>query len=260
MEKQQIALFWTGGLESTFRMIELSRFDVTIQPIYIKNHERKSLDMELEAMETMKNLLIQRKETKANILPIQYYSRKDFEPIDEDIEQAFQELSSKYKVGKQNLWLAQICRKMPGIERSFEKSIHPAHGHGDNFLDDIFSCDLERVQEGYEDYYVLKPVPNNSPMNYLLFGYSRYPAYLASLTKKEIYHKAIEWGYKDVIEKTWFCSFPFHGEACGYCGPCRSVVKEGLEERLSPSARRRNKFHLFYRFRHKILEIFSPRA
>ena len=49
MEERKI--LWTGGWDSTFRVIELSRKNVVIQPIYVLDSGRKSTDYELKAID-----------------------------------------------------------------------------------------------------------------------------------------------------------------------------------------------------------------
>ena len=51
MEKQTINVLWTGGLDSTCRVAQLSQMDnITIQPYYIVDPGRKSVEYELKAM------------------------------------------------------------------------------------------------------------------------------------------------------------------------------------------------------------------
>lgn len=42
-----ISILWTGGWDSTYRVVELSRQKVTIQPIYILDPKRESANYEL---------------------------------------------------------------------------------------------------------------------------------------------------------------------------------------------------------------------
>jgi len=46
-----VRVLWTGGLDSTYRIVELSRMDVTIQPVYCANPERDSTAMEKYTIE-----------------------------------------------------------------------------------------------------------------------------------------------------------------------------------------------------------------
>lgn len=63
----KIDLLWTGGLDSTYRMVELSRRSCVVQPHYILN-DRKSREKELQAMDTILRLLRNNKNTRATLL------------------------------------------------------------------------------------------------------------------------------------------------------------------------------------------------
>ena len=49
---QPTYILWTGGWDSTFRLVELSFEDVNVFPIYVVDHKRQSKDLELAAMKT----------------------------------------------------------------------------------------------------------------------------------------------------------------------------------------------------------------
>ena len=67
-EGRVINIFWTGGLDSTFRVVELSRCPCTIQPYYVVIGKRKSLHCELKAIKTISQILRKDKRTKAELL------------------------------------------------------------------------------------------------------------------------------------------------------------------------------------------------
>ena len=46
-----IKLLWTSGWDSTYRLVELSRMDVTVQPIYGCDRKRDSMEIEKQTME-----------------------------------------------------------------------------------------------------------------------------------------------------------------------------------------------------------------
>ena len=37
-KKQEVEIFWTGGYDSTFRVVQLSRMDVVIRPYYLSDN------------------------------------------------------------------------------------------------------------------------------------------------------------------------------------------------------------------------------
>ena len=72
---EEIKILWTGGWDSTFRVIELSRKNVVIQPIYVLDSGRKSTDYELKAIDKIIQDLNKRDETKAKINAIKIKSK-----------------------------------------------------------------------------------------------------------------------------------------------------------------------------------------
>ncbi len=61
-----VKLFWTGGYDSTYRLIQLSFRNVIIQPFYLCN-DRLSEGLELEAMSKIRPAVIANKSCKATI-------------------------------------------------------------------------------------------------------------------------------------------------------------------------------------------------
>ena len=53
MKKTAVLVLWTGGWDSTFRIVELSRSFCSIQPIYVIDPERQSIGYELAAMDAI---------------------------------------------------------------------------------------------------------------------------------------------------------------------------------------------------------------
>ena len=67
--KTKINILWTGGLDSTFRILELSKQEVTIQPYYLAS-VNPSTEHELNAIEDLTKIIKQRVETKCELLPV----------------------------------------------------------------------------------------------------------------------------------------------------------------------------------------------
>ena len=76
-EGRFINIFWTGGLDSTFRIVELSRCQCTIQPYYVVIGRRKSFHYELNAIDKISRILRKDGRTQANLLdPIIVYEHE----------------------------------------------------------------------------------------------------------------------------------------------------------------------------------------
>jgi hypothetical protein len=52
-KKTVVNILWTGGWDSTFRMLQLSTKDIIIQPFYIIDDNRVSRNFELNAIRTI---------------------------------------------------------------------------------------------------------------------------------------------------------------------------------------------------------------
>ncbi len=79
---RRVNVFWTGGLDSSFRMMQLSRMDVEIQPIYLSDADSGKTRHERNAMAQITDDLKTNPQTKATILPLIVV--KGRLPIDDD--------------------------------------------------------------------------------------------------------------------------------------------------------------------------------
>lgn len=224
-ERKIIPIFWTGGYDSTFRVVALSRCDVSIQPIYMSD-KRPSEDLELKAIKEITSLLLKHPDTKAEILPLQiigYDERED----DKEYREAYDRIYQKDFVGPQYIWLGVFAEKNPNIEMSIHKddkaiSIILKYGK----LKKVTDCLIG-------DYYVVDK--ENSPEDITkLWGNLHFP--LVYITKKEMRDFYKEHGYSEVASKTWFCYRPINGKPCGMCNPCKYTIEEGLKERFTKMA------------------------
>jgi len=89
-----IPLLWTGGWDSTFRLLQLViEKGCLVEPYYILNPKRKSLQNELKAMDNIRNTIEHKYPNKQNhILCTNYISLYDM-PDDKEIKKAFSERS-----------------------------------------------------------------------------------------------------------------------------------------------------------------------
>lgn len=232
--KKKVDIFWTGGFDSSFRVIQLSMLDVLIQPIYISDN-RKSEANELQAIKTITKKIEKRTTTKATILPLIYKKKSDISE-DKDITKSFYTIQKKYNLGGQYEWLARFAKEYGSpIELGLEKE-QGSHA---------YQCLSESILQKKEyfsnnEYYILaKEEEINDFDLYVVFSNFRFPLPLFEMTKLEV----LEWskisGFVDIIKNTWFCHTPIKNESCGLCNPCKQVVDAGMSFRLSRRARLR---------------------
>lgn len=247
--RRSVNLLWTGGLDSTYRLVELSREDIDLNLYYVVNKNRRSLEEEKQTMKDILAILRKNPASRARISPVNFIDKDDYEPIPDYISRSFKVLEGQFTLGSQYEWLANIDLHFPNLERSFERVEKPSP----HFLDNISNADLILHDQGIFAYYTLSE--KNSQAMKDIFGRARFPQSVAQKTKKELYDIMLAQGYEDIANRTWFCSFPYKGEPCGYCGPCRNVVKEEMAFRLPKSAMKRYRMKVFWLIRHKLLKI-----
>lgn len=224
-----VRLFWTGGWDSTFRLLQLLLIEqVAVQPYYIHAPERSSSAAELTAMETIAaRLTADFPASGALLLPLQVIGRQDLEP-DAGLSQAFDAIRSQIYLGSQYEWLAFFC-KQHGIN-DMELAIH---------LDDKAHLALETfvVASGTGDHpgAAIDPRAAGSPQH-TLFQWFRFPIF--NLSKVQMALIAETLGWQEIMEQTWFCHRPTAGmRPCGICNPCIYTYEEGLGRRI-PADRR----------------------
>lgn len=236
MGNEKIRILWTGGFDSTFRMVQLSRKDVIIEPHYVSDN-RKSEHYELNAIAQITKVLAAKPETRCTILPLVYVPIEERIPHPE-IDAAFKRLLENRFMGSQYSWLGSYAKEHPGIEMSIhkdDKAIAVIHQFGSL---------IETKDPILGTSYVVDSVSSTEDL-LMVFENYRFP--LAHYTKLQMMDEYNALGCADIISMTWFCFSPRNGKPCGVCNPCKYTIEEGLKNRFPPVALRR------YRYR-KILE------
>jgi len=223
-----IRVLWTGGWDSTFRIVELSRMEgVTIEPVYVVDPNRKSVPFELDAMDSIIRCLKERAETKAQIADVKKIELNTI-PKDEEISKAYRAIHEKTHLGAQHEWLAWLGKQMPGMEMGTEAG-SPKTSH---IIDAIESfCKLE-VKDGigYID-------PDGSTKEgKLVLGWFRFP--IITRYETDMVRQIKEWGYEDIMKHIWFCHSPINGKPCGCCHPCAVKMESDMEWLLPEKAQR----------------------
>lgn len=237
MEKKLFNVFWTGGWDSTFIMLQLSDKPVVVQPYYLKDN-RKSEKKELETIETLKTVILNLETTRFTIRPLITKNVSDIEK-DESITKAYKDFSLKYKknnkqksFGSQYEWLARFSKNIENLEMGVVKGSQ---------IPDIIKMfgDIEQFNDGVrkENFRVNKAV--SSELVNKVFGYYNFPLY--NLSKLDMKKIAEDLGYIDIMNQTWFCHKPINNEPCGKCNPCMQTINFGLNYRFSKQALKRYK-------------------
>jgi len=223
-DSNTVNLFWSGGWDSTFRLLQLVvEQGKLVQPYYVIDPNRLSLRHELKAMSSIKKLIYQRyPNTRGLILPT-ITTEVDDIVIDEEFEQAYREFLKIKKLDTQYRWMGHFCRQhdIHEVELSVERKANPKPGQRPTYF-------LEKVGEGPE-YRIADQYREG--IEYIMNGRYSFPIYgMTKMDAKEYSDKA-DWS--DIMALTWFCHYPIRGRyPCGTCLPCDLVLREGLGWRI----------------------------
>ena len=242
-ERKIINILWTGGWDSTFRMVELSRMSVTVQAVYVIDSNRKSVNNELKAMNEILTLLKEREETKANFLPIKKINLENI-PMNHEITQAYKTIHEKTKLGSQHEWLARLATEYPGIELGTEAgSTESSH-----ILKAIALFGVLHNNEGK----MVLDKEKSSREGMLVLGNVSFP--IIDKTEQDMKRLIGQWGYEDVMKHIWFCHSPLNGLPCGICHPCQVKIASDMDYLLPEKSVKRGR-------RYKLLEsLFGERV
>ena len=225
-----INLFWSGGWDSTFRLLQLLIiFKKKVQPYYIIDEERKSILEEIQAMYQIKIMLVRMfPETRDLLRPTIYKELFEIKQIDA-FRESLEEVQKQIKIGDQYEWLPRFCYN-EGI-KDMEVGLELlTYRNEDNKVLNLIKENLIKYDNGYGAYYRLDKNVNKKELQNL-FGNLNYS--LFDLTKIEMMNIAHKHGFFGIMKRTWFCLAPTSfSNPCGKCGSCRTVYNEGLQWRI----------------------------
>jgi len=243
-----VNLFWTGGWDSTFRLLEVVILQhKEVQPFYIIDPIRMSAGFELRAMQRIKKQLFEEyPETKELVLPTRYQELSSVPEISQ-LHECFYRLREEVPLGEQYKWLAYFADSQN--LRQLEVSSHPSTGVTNEFLDK-FMREIE--SEGELNYEIDQKYSGTDV--YEVFKYFRFPVFRRS--KIRMHEIAQEHGFDHLLKHTWFCHHPTSkGIPCGGCIPCVVTLEDGLKHRFPRSSRIRYTFRKIL-FRDRFREAF----
>ena len=228
--KEPIHIFWTGGWDSTYRVVELSRQKVVVQPIYILDEKRASNARELAAIEKITEMLGNREETLAEILPAKIVKVSEI-PENEKITSQVKLLMEKYGWGIQHEWTARAALMYPMIEMCIEK-VTKGYMPTRKIIGDFGK--LKMSAHGWV-------VDRENSDEILIAALGNITLPIFETTELEMLENIKAWGYEDIMSNIWFCHNPINGETCGLCSPCHTKFDSNMEFLLTEKAKRRCK-------------------
>lgn len=222
MQKREVHILWTGGLDSTYRVVELSRQECIIQPHYIIINGRSTVENELKAISDITAILNSDERTIAKLLPVETFPMNDLDEY-ADIQSAWEMLHEKKHFNStQYPLLARYARqKQLKLEMGIQFS---ENGSVAEIVDE--SCLVDCPE--HDDVMMMDPVAGSQEWaSHTLFKDFLFPKSLYHKTKKEEVEDLRNLGYDKVLKKVWTCFDPVLGMPCGHCYACKSAMKEG---------------------------------
>jgi 7-cyano-7-deazaguanine synthase len=212
-------VLWSGGWDSTFRVIQLYKRGITLQPIYIVDSGRASYEKEIETIQSLSSQIESKFEnSEGEILPVKFIQKENI-PTNIYYRIIHKIIKWRRGIGKQYYWLACLAKEYEGLEQGF-------HREDRDCL--IYFHELTEIIDETGKNWVANP----KKMNFFksqLFKKIKFPLmYISKQGMKEFAEKN---GFIDIMNNTWFCHTSSN-KACGKCNPCKQYVIDGLGYRL----------------------------
>jgi hypothetical protein len=213
-------LLWTGGWDSTFRLIQAVVLEErVVQPHYVVDLRRTGFAAEIRAMADLRRRIAERfPAARERLRAVEIFQRDDI-PEDPGWRERFDRLRSRQWLGDQYEWLARFAkwRRLSSLELAIHRD------------DRAYEFVKGLVEQGADGRHRLKQAivdPTTEVFQPFVFP-------ILSLTKLDMGRIAAEHGFADILEHTWFCHSPDRrGRPCGRCNPCRYTLDEGLARRV----------------------------
>ncbi len=244
-KKPLVNLFWTGGWDSTFRVLQLADKNVIIQPYYLLDSGRESQQIELDTIAALTHEILSKDKTRCFINELITERAKDL-PEDPVIWKAYKTMRRSCYFGSQYDYLARFAKKVDNLELSVHKD--------DKALVIINKFGgMVRQNDSVTGKNYALDADASSPDLIKVFGSFLFP--LLDYTKLEMKREAEEQGFIDLMNQTWFCHYPINNEPCGSCNPCAYTIEEGMAYRFSKAALLRYRLRKLRGLIRKILTV-----
>ncbi|MBQ0040959.1 MAG: hypothetical protein KBS56_02930 [Clostridiales bacterium] len=212
-------VLWTGGWDSTYRIVELAREGAAIEPVYVINPGRRSYEIELGRVREIIAMLEEPGRFGCELLPLRIINMEDI-PANKKMTEAFNQVKEDARsalnaeLGPQYEWLGRLSCVVPDLELCIEAA-EPGR---------LVSRDM---------------IERGSDAAKILWGNFILPIY--NKTEQDMLADIRAWGCEDIMQKIWFCNHPLtNGEPCGLCHPCCIKIESGMEILLPQAAIDRN--------------------
>lgn len=248
---------WSGGVDSTFIVTQLSQFPVIIRPFYIKGQTfRQSEPQELATITAIRELLQADSRTKAELLPLTIIEKDDPRVKDREIITAhrhiYMRLLDEYKT-KHGGKLPPAGSQQIYVDGAFISPQYIACASLAKYLDE--NVEIGLLRDDFEgtvpalkmcSTMIIADAETGRNMLYLYEDHSdkdvysllkdfRFPIAGQGMYKRDVWQWYAEHDYLQIRSKTIFCQSPViyddgTWEPCGVCTACIGVIHENLLE------------------------------
>ena len=224
---ETVNILWTGGLDSTCRIAELSIHEIIIHPYYVLDPTRVSYKKELKAIKKITAIIRDNPKTKCDLRDLSIISMESIQD-DKEITKAWETIHQKYSLGSQYDWLARFAKANNLV---FEVGLENSpRSKAMKVIKEECQLAIDETND-QSSYMIVKKKSSRDAV--LLFENLRFPSTLWKMSKLEEIEEMKQLGLEKIIMKTWFCHRPIFGMACGHCNPCKDALNEGLGFRVS---------------------------
>jgi hypothetical protein len=241
-------LLWTGGWDSTFRLVYLLLIKQRpVQTYYLIDTDRNSTNLEFRAMREIKNQLFNRYPHIKDLLqPNIYKEVQDIKP-NKLITECYNRMLQENHWGTQYEWLARFANEQ-GI-KNLELCVQNSGSQRNYDMMNYFRS----INDGDDNVYKVDDKFIGSDF-YEIFKYYVFP--VINFSKLDMLNILKERGVNEFLKFTWFCHNPRpNGKPCGNCVPCSLVIKQGLSKRLPLVSRIRYYLGISRRFRNVLQKL-----
>jgi len=227
-----VNFFWTGGWDSTFRLLQLLLIEKKIvQPNYLKfptrnsnNNNipiRKTTDKEIETMGEIRQYLSKEyPHTDDLLLPTIFIDAQKIKPNDRITDSYHKIVKSTY-IGNQYEVLARFAEQysIDNIELCIESTSNPH-----TVIEDFVRIDNKSG---------LFRIDNVSAPEHIQTFFQNFSFPILKMSKLDMENYAQKSDWLEILNMTWFCHKPIFGRfPCGSCNPCIYVYEDGMGWRI----------------------------
>jgi hypothetical protein len=220
-----INLLWTGGWDSTFRLVQLLvNSNAAIRPIYLVDDRRQSSPREIEVMRQIRHAIGRRiPGSDARMLATQYGSFRAT-VIEAHHLAAWDELKKRGRIGFQYPVLASYAEQngITCLELGIDRPQVT-----DFSITSILTPLTESLDTPTGPIYKLRSGVSSPEKMFERFHFP-----LLDWSKPEMQSEVKAWGMQDIMRFTWSCFNPTLGLPCGNCHPCRQARDDGFGHRV----------------------------